>query len=306
MPKEDISKFMVALRKAKEEAFLEGLYSRHASSSSRLPGGADSASTSAQVNAKVVNRGVVIVLDEDEEGLEVQKQKEDKLDEDAARTRENREVIPPQPKMKTPCQSSTSGTNLPEVGITHDNSKNALESQRKEIELLKRRVETAESNFVALVGRVQDFRTSLRSEIRSMPNGIESDGLSRLSTAMETTIDDAGLYLRNISDGLKQSRSNWEIRCDLGALTEKAGKGKRKAGDLSDDDNGQKPARVRPRPLPQRTGEFFDKPCSRCATMKKKCEKQKNGGPCVECKSKKQGCEYSQLRVKKNKETAEI
>lgn len=139
MPKEDISKFMLALRKAKEEAFLEGLHSRHASSSSKLPGGADSASTSAQVNAKVVNREVVIVLDEDEEeGLEVQKQEEDrklKLDEDAARTRENREVLPPQLKTKTPCQSSTSGTNLPEVGITHDNSKkNALESQRKEIE----------------------------------------------------------------------------------------------------------------------------------------------------------------------------
>lgn len=134
MPKEDISKFMMALRKAKEEAFLEGLNSRHASSSSKLPGGADSASTSAQVNAKVVNPGVIIVLDEeDEEGLEVQKQKEDsklKLDEDAALTKENREVLPPQPKIKTPCQSSTSSTNLPEV---HDNSK-ALESHRKEIE----------------------------------------------------------------------------------------------------------------------------------------------------------------------------
>lgn len=79
--------------------------------------------------------------------------------------------------------------------------------------MLKRRAETAEGNFVALVGRVQDFRMSLRSEMHTMPSGAESiKGLSKLSAAMETAIDDSGLYLRNVSDALKQSRSNWEIR----------------------------------------------------------------------------------------------
>jgi len=78
---------------------------------------------------------------------------------------------------------------------------------------LKRRAETAEGNFVALVGRVQDFRMTLRSEIHTMPPGVDAiDGLSRLSGAMETTLDDSGLYLRDISHTMKQSRSNWEIQ----------------------------------------------------------------------------------------------
>jgi hypothetical protein len=77
---------------------------------------------------------------------------------------------------------------------------------------LKRRAETAEGNFAALVNRVQDFRMTLRSEIHTMPPGVKAiDGLSRLSGAMETTLDDSGLYLRDISHALKQSRSNWEI-----------------------------------------------------------------------------------------------
>jgi len=77
----------------------------------------------------------------------------------------------------------------------------------------KRRAEMAEGNFVALVRRVQDFRTSLRSEIHSMPRGVESaSGLSRLSAEMETTLDDAGLYMRNISDALMKSRAKWDIQ----------------------------------------------------------------------------------------------
>jgi hypothetical protein len=93
--------------------------------------------------------------------------------------------------------------------------------------VLKHRAETAEGNFVALVGRVQDFRTSLRSEIHAMPSGTQSfSGLSRLSTAMEATIDDSGLYLRNIqSDALKQSRTNWEIQHRTKADVDKAKEG---------------------------------------------------------------------------------
>ena len=88
---------------------------------------------------------------------------------------------------------------------------------------MKSRAETAESNFVALVGRVQDFRMALRSEIHSISSGAESaSGLSRLSDAMETTIDDAGLYLRNISDALKQSRTNWEIQHGTQATVDRA------------------------------------------------------------------------------------
>ena len=78
--------------------------------------------------------------------------------------------------------------------------------------VLRRRAETAEGNFAALVNRVQDFRMTLRSEIHTMPPGVKAiDGLSRLSGTMETTLDDSGLYLRDISHALKQSRSNWEI-----------------------------------------------------------------------------------------------
>jgi hypothetical protein len=89
--------------------------------------------------------------------------------------------------------------------------------------VLKRRAETAEGNFVALVGRVQDFRMSLRSEMHAMPSGAKSiNGLSKLSAAMETTIDDSGLYLRNVSDTLKQSRSNWEIHYGTQAEVDRA------------------------------------------------------------------------------------
>lgn len=234
------------------------------------------------------------------------------------------------------------------------------------IPVLKRRAETAEGNFVALVGRVQDFRTSLRSEIRTMPPGAESDGLSRLSAAMETAIDDAGLYLRNISDPLKQSRINWEIHNGAetkvhnakelegeskpqprtgaqrqiqrsrspspihpkGPADGKVGKGKRKAVELSEDDEEevQKKYRgidedwedwevaaapkipdgqlkiVHSRPTSKRTGDFFDKPCSTCVLEGKKCEKNKNGRACVQCNAKKRRCEYSQVgQAKKNK-----
>lgn len=46
-----------------------------------------------------------------------------------------------------------------------------------------------------------------------MPPATEAiDGLSRLSAAMQTTIDDSGLYMRDIPDALKQSRFKWEIQ----------------------------------------------------------------------------------------------
>jgi NADH dehydrogenase/NADH:ubiquinone oxidoreductase subunit G len=87
--------------------------------------------------------------------------------------------------------------------------------------VLKRRAETAEGNFVALVGRVQDFRTALRSEIHTMPPGEATNGLSRLSAAMERTIDDSALYMRNIPDVLSHSRSNWEIQAEGGSSEHK-------------------------------------------------------------------------------------
>lgn len=88
----------------------------------------------------------------------------------------------------------------------------------------KRRAEIAEGNFVALVRRVQDFRTSLRSEIHSMPRGVASaNGLSKLSTEMESTIDNAGLYMRNISDDLIKSRAKWEIQYESQAEDDREG-----------------------------------------------------------------------------------
>jgi hypothetical protein len=78
-----------------------------------------------------------------------------------------------------------------------------------------------------------------------MPLGVKCDSLSRLSAATEATIDDAGLYLRNISDGLKQSRTNWEIQdgrqSEFDRAKETKGpadmKGsKRKTRELSEDD----------------------------------------------------------------------
>lgn len=109
------------------------------------------------------------------------------------------------------------------------------------ISALKHRAEMAEGNFVALIGRVQDFRMSLRSEIHTMPPGEYTNGLSTLSAAMESTIDDGGLYLRNISHALKKSRTNWEI--EHGTPTEV---------------DREKEIRVSARQVRQRSPESFD------------------------------------------------
>ncbi|KAF8817156.1 hypothetical protein BYT27DRAFT_7204995 [Phlegmacium glaucopus] len=204
----------IARRLGQSEVHVRELYSLYGANKRPRESTRSSPSrASGSMNSKGVavkpSRETVIVVDDEEQATE------DSNEEDHEPGRKNRDSIhaffPPQPKMKASGHGSTSGTNHREAGSTHSGSRNELELQKKEMELLKRRAETAEGNFVALVGRVQDFRTSLRSEIRTMPVEVDSDGLSKLSAAMETTIDDAGLYLRNISDALKQSRSNWEI-----------------------------------------------------------------------------------------------
>ena len=214
----------VARRLGRSEGYVQGLYSVHGtvkrpgaaagSSPSRASGSNNNSHSKSAVGAR---RDTIVVVEESEAE-----------EEDYNFESDEGEV---QPKRKA--TTSTRDSNRRESGIMHGASKNVLDPQRKEneckaliyfisilsfsdivtivIPVLKLRAETAENNFIALVGRVQDFRTSLRSEIRAMPNAVDFDGLSKLSAAMETTIDDAGLYLRTISDALNQSRANWGI-----------------------------------------------------------------------------------------------
>jgi hypothetical protein len=48
------------------------------------------------------------------------------------------------------------------------------------------------------------------------------------------------------------------------------------------------------RPQPEPTGKLYEPPCGRCTQGHRECRQDKRGGPCVDCKLRKYGCDYAQ------------